>query len=474
MELPKNWRVSCHTRYVSQGSIFVAIKGQNFDGVDFIYEALRKGAKKIVVAHDVFLDEKIKQAINDKVADLILVPDARLALAQLSAEAYNWPAKKLKIIAITGTKGKTTTASLVYHMLRTAGKRVALLGTIVNKINEHAFEASLTTPQPDYLHMFFNECNKLGVDYVVMETAAQAASLKRIDGINFDVVAFTNFGNEHGEFYDTMEDYFKAKVSILMQAKKTAIVFLNKDDARVSALSQLMQNVQFFSAIDTEAHWYVATDLKKDQLVGEYIYQNKKTAFVCPSLMGSFNALNVILAVAIAHTFGIADEQLQKACMTFPLLPGRLERYTVQKGIEYVIDYAHTPESYEHVLSLLREKTNHLTVIFGAGGLRDRNKRPKMGAIAARYADRIFLTTDNPRTEDPLMIIQDILSGIDTEQKHKVIIELDREKAIQSSYQLSEKDAIIALLGKGPDEYQLIQGTKIPFSEKTIIQQLER
>lgn len=472
MKLSTVWPVTCHTDHVGDGSTFVAIEGQNLNGVDFIPRALSAGAKKIVVPQDAILGPAIVELVKQSEAELLRVADTRCALAQLSARAFDYPAQKLKIIAITGTKGKTTTACTAYHMLRESGASVALLGTIHNAINGHIFSACLTTPQPDYLHMFFNACVDQGVEYVVMEVAAQAASLHRIHGLMFDAVAFTNFGHEHREFYATFDDYFKAKVQILRHAKHDALIVLNADDARVKTLIADFTSAKMMSIKDQSADFFVRITNIAPELTGTLLCGSEEAAFSCTALFGEFNAANIMCAAALVQHCGVSLQAAARSCTTMPPLPGRLERYQMAHGIQCIIDYAHTPESYTSLLSLLRGVTPHLTVVFGAGGARDASKRPLMGAIAARYADRVILTTDNPRSEDPEQIAADILAGIDDAQKDKVLIEFDREKAIKVAYQLSKKDGIIALLGKGPDEYQLVAGQKIPFSEKAIIKQL--
>jgi len=473
MQLPRVWPVTCHTQYVGAGSTFVAIKGQDLNGVDFILDALGRGAKKIIIASSEYLPLKIQQAIMRAGALLEKVPDTRRALAQSSARAYNFPARRLKIVAITGTKGKTTTACLMYHMLRQAGQSVALISTVYNKINDQQFESTLTTPQPDYLHMFFDMCVAQDVEYVVMEVAAQAASLHRVHSIAFDAVVFTNFGHEHSEFYQTAHHYFNAKMQVLSQAKQDAPIYINADDRRVSALKAQFDNAHYFSIKDSAADFFVAVNTTvQDSIAGTITCESQSASFACAALQGDFNASNIIAAASVAYTLGVSLDVIVRACATMQSIPGRLERYTVKNGIECIIDYAHTPESYDHILSLLRKKTDHLTVVFGAGGARDVTKRPLMGTIAAQYADSIFLTTDNPRTESPSAIVADIIRGISDKQKSKVIVELDREKAIKHALQLSKNNGIIALLGKGPDEYQIIGNTKKVFSEKAIIKQL--
>jgi len=468
MELPQHWRVACHTDHVGSHATFVAIQGQNNDGVQFILDAVSRGAQKIVVSTQAAVDDSVKNMLARKNIPLCTVENTRAALAQLSAQAYDYPHKKLTIIGITGTKGKTTTACAAFHLLRTAGYSVALISTVYNRINEQFFEAPLTTPQPDYLHMFFAHCVANGVTHVVMEVAAQAMTLHRLDGILFDMVVFTNIDQEHGEFYATFAHYFDAKIMLLKQVKPDGMILLNADDERIAALKTTFPNAQLYSVHDASALWY--TDLIETNYGTRGNF--RECTWHSPTFSGAFNGSNITAALAIAVHNGVESHQAATACATVPAIPGRLEQYSTPIGAQYIIDYAHTPASYTQLLSLLRTQTDHLVVLFGAGGAKDHRKRPLMGAIAAQYADVVLLTSDNPRYEDPKKIIDDLMAHMSDAQKKKVIIELDREKAIKKSYKLAKKCSIIALLGKGPDEFQIVGDQKTPFYEKEIIKQL--
>ena len=471
--LPTVWPVTCHTDHIGKGSIFVAIKGQKNDGVYFIEQALVLGAKKIIVARDAHIPSELAQAIAAREVSLVFVDDTRQSLAQLSAHAHGFPARKLKIIAVTGTKGKTTTACFMHHVLRTSGYAAALMSSVYNKINDHCYPASLTTPQPDYMHMFFAQCVAQGIEYVVMEVAAQATSLHRTDGLIFDAAVFTNFGHEHSEFYTSFDDYFEAKVHALKQVKIGGPIVLNADDTRVAALKNTFKHVSLFG-FSHNVDFTMQLDESYERLSGCISHGDEKKLFECRALFGVFNGYNILAVAAATYALGISLAHVVDACLSMYALPGRLEQHPLKNGAVCIIDCAHTPDSYEQLLSLLRKKTDHLSVVFGAGGSRDKTKRPIMGGIAARYADIVFLTSDNPRAEDPQQIACDIAAGITLiDQKNKVVIELDREKAITMAYQFTQKGGIIALLGKGPDEYQLINDVKVPFSEKEIIRRLD-
>lgn len=444
ISLPTHYPVACHTDNVGPNTIFVAIKGMKSDGIQFIIPALEKGARTIIIEQGVVLDAATQAAVVAHHGTVQQVPNTRAALAELSAKAHNFPAEKLKIIGITGTKGKSTTTFLVEHMLRTAGYKTALLSTIKNKILTQEFPTQLTTQQPDYIHMFLAACVSAGVEWVVMEVAAQAFSLHRVDGILFDAAIFTNFSQEHAEFYPTLDSYFAAKSRIVDHLKPTAALILNAEDARVAQLQDRVLNAHFFS---------LAQDPN----------------YSCPSLIGTFNRANIAACCKLAEVLGITPAQQQQALATFTGVPGRLEKYGLPNGATAFIDYAHNPSSYEAVLSTVRGHTPHLITIFGAGGERDVTKRPIMGGIAAQFADLIILTSDNPRSEDPAVIVEDIMAGIPADTRANVLVELDREKAIQLAYAHSRPGSIMIMLGKGPDEYQLVKGVKTYFSEREIV-----
>ena len=423
------------------GSTFVAIKGMKHDGIDYINQALARGATSIV--SETAID---KNSINTQNVCFIHVENARKALAILSAQAYDYPAKKLKFIAITGTKGKTTCSFLIEHLLRFNGYKTALLSTVKNSINGTDFPTKLTTQQPDYLHTFFNLCVENNVEWVIIEVAAQAFSLHRIAGLEFDAAIFTNFSKEHGEFYATMDDYFAAKKEIINYLKPQAPLILNAHDTRVKKLSEHYSNA--------------------------ILFDNNQT-LPCPKLIGRFNNYNCAAVITCLKSLHLLNsDQIKLGLQTFNGVPGRIERYELPNGSCAIIDYAHNPSSYEAILGELSQHTDHLIVVFGCGGDRDASRRPLMGSIASKYANLMLLTSDNPRSEDPAQIVQDICSGINDTYHHKIIIELDRERAIKMAYHHARKNSIIALLGKGPDEYQIIKGVTTFFSEKQILQNL--
>ena len=291
-------------------------------------------------------------------------------------------------------------------------------------------------------------------------------------GILFDAILFTNFDQEHGEFYTSMDEYFAAKCKIFEQRKPQAHILLNADDAACASLLAKNPDFTSYSCIRSNSTYYMSDISYSLSGICAYIQHGAQKESLRSPLIGSFNAANILGALAVCHALGVPLQDLINALRSFEKVPGRLEVHTLPNGARAFIDYAHNPSSVASVLKTLREFTDHLIVVCGAGGDRDAAKRPLMGSLAAQYADLIFLTTDNPRSEDPLAIINDMLSGIPGTLHHKVHVELDREQAIKKAYQHSRATSIIALLGKGPDHYQLIKNQKIYFNEAEILQQL--
>jgi UDP-N-acetylmuramyl-tripeptide synthetase len=496
--LPAVFPVTCHTDYVGAGSTFVAIQGYKEDGAKYIAKAIERGATSIVISHDTVLAPEQENLIRERAVALSRVPDTRKALAQLSAQAAGYPAQKLKVLGVTGTKGKSTTCFLLKHVLSSAGYKAALLSTVYNQIYNTRFSAPLTTAQPDYLQQFLKLCLDNGVTHVVLEVAAHALTLHRVDHIEFAGIIFTNFGLEHLEFYDSLENYFAAKCDLLARRVAGAPAFINNDDSWCRDLKNKYPDIITFglggngTKPDKVAPDKVLKILDSRTLVLEL----DSHRFSCPALFGNFNAYNIAASASLLLSLSLTAEEINSGLQSFTCVPGRSEGYKLANGARGIIDYAHNPLSYEALLPELRAITPHLIVVFGAGGERDASRRPLMGAIAAQHADIVVITNDNPRSENPEKIAQDILHGIPLEcQKNpksreynkpenkinynlenqvspQIIIELDREQAIKRAYALSKPDSIIALLGKGPDHYQIIGAAKLPFNEAEILKSL--
>lgn len=461
--------VACHTKHIGSGSTFVAIRGHKKDGISYVPKAIKRGASKIVMQHDAIIPQEIKDVIEQSGIEVELVENTRHALAYMSEKESGYAHKNLKIIGITGTKGKTSTAFILDHLLQSAGYKTALISTVHNKICNKILKSHLTTDQPDYLHQFFKLCVERDVEYVVMEVAAQAFSLHRVAGIAFDAAVFTNFSQEHGEFYKNLDEYFAAKCTMFDQLKPHAHVLVNADDMWGKKI--LKKHPAFLSFAIENKNTHISASIINSKEALRFALQtgDEEHPVHCPSIFGAFNAYNVLSAIGIASKMGISLEQCAQYIKSFKGVPGRLQLHRLKNGARCFIDYAHNPSSYKAVLSTLRNMTNNLIVVFGAGGERDHSKRPLMGNITSEIANTIIVTSDNPRTENPQKIIEDICSSIEQKNQHKIIKELDRKIAIQQACKIAKCNSVIAILGKGPDEYQEINGVKTKFSEKDIL-----
>lgn len=468
INLPLVYPVTGHTDFVGSGSTFVAIAGSKLNGLDFVPLALQKGATKIVVQSDAHISAELKLLILKHQAELLYVPDCRKALAKLAAEALNFPAKKLKIIAVTGTKGKTSTAYMAYHMLHAMGKQVALISTVEKRIGSDLVNVSLTTPLPDQTQMFLHMCVHRNIELVVMEVSAQALTLARVEGIEFDAGVFTNFSHEHLEFYKDLQEYFAAKKLLISKIKNSFNMFINIDDEYGAMLIKEFTDCSSLSLRDQKATIYGVVDQKTDDNFIQVKINEKMYEIFFP-LLGIFNVYNLLGVLGMLYALNIDLKAARLSLSNLPHVPGRMEQYFLKNGSRCFIDYAHNPSSFEAVLSTLRSMTSHLIVVFGAAGNRDTQKRPIMGAIAQKYCDVVILTSDNPRDENPIVIAQEVEVGFSKALKFKYYKELNRVKAIELGCELAKTGSIVAILGKGRDEYQIVGGLTFPFKERSII-----
>lgn len=465
---PSVYPVTGHTDFVGQGSTFVAIAGSKQNGLNFIPLALEKGASRIVVTIGEVITQELQQLIEKHKATLEFVDDTRKALAELSARALDFPAKKMKIVGITGTKGKTSSSYMAYHMLHTIGKKVALVSTIEKRIGSELISIPLTTPLPDQLQMFLSVCVDQGIEYVVLEVSAQALTLNRVAGIEFEACVFTNFSHEHLEFYKDLTEYFNAKSLLVNKVKNPKNMFINIDDQYGQKLFLYNKDCSSFSLQNKEATLYGCMH-QKDNQVMLHVKNNNQMYDIYIPFLGVFNAYNLLGVLGLMKALEIDFSQLQYSLKNLPHVPGRMEKYQLKNGALCFIDYAHNPSSFEAVLSTLRSMTSHLIVVFGAGGNRDAQKRPLMGAIAQKYCNVVIVTSDNPRDESPLDIALAIKKGFDFTKEFEFYQELNRVKAIELGHELSKKGSIIAILGKGRDEYQIVGALTFPFKERSII-----
>ena len=457
-----------NSKNIKPGYMFIAIKGFSVDGHEFINDAIKSGAKAVIVQEG--CDLKSIRLPAD--VTLIMAKDTREALAICSCNFYENPSKKFKLIGVTGTKGKTTTTFMIKEILEKAGYKVGLIGTIATYINGKMItESSRTTPESIELQRTFAQMVEQGVEYVVMEVSSQSLKLHRVDGCNFDIVVFTNFSEDHisEKEHPDMKDYFESKLKLFKMCDNGII---NADDLQVSKVPRLFPDSNIMTyGIDN----YCDVLAKDITITNSYVdYRVKisdRNERVKVSIPGRFSVYNSLAAICVAKKLGIPSDKVIEALADIRV-PGRSEMVPNKKEIPIMIDYAHSPESLQNILSAVKSYTRGRVIcVFGCGGDRDKAKRPVMGEISGRIADFTFITTDNPRTEDQEEIVKDIEEGIKkTKGKYKVVV--DRKEAIKEAIEMANKLDIVVLAGKGHEPYQEINNKKYPFDEREIVKEI--
>ena len=462
VELKEVSNITYDSREVKSNSLFIAIKGYKTDGHKFIEDAINKGACAIVLDDNNALPDQIFQHAD---CVKILVNDSRVALAEISNAFYNEPSTKLKLTGVTGTKGKTTVTFYLKNVLETVGGKTGLIGTIANYFGGKPVQSKLTTPQSNEINMMLAEMVKQQADHCVMEVSSHAAFLHRVDKLDFDFGIFTNITSDHMDFHATVEHYLNSKKIFFDLLKKEAFIVYNMDDEHWKALLKDAQAQKISYGKSNEADFQISeVEYTLEGTTFNVTYKNE-TYNLNTKLVGEFNAYNAIAAFAVALLAGIKPEVAVKGINTTPQVPGRFE--VVSKGNKKVIvDYSHTADSLRQALTAVHhivKDERPVYTVFGCGGDRDRTKRPIMGAIASEMSSKAFVTSDNPRTEDPFKIIDEILVGI--KKDNYEVIE-NRDAAIKKAIQETEDDAVILIAGKGHENYQEINGVRSFFSDK--------
>ena len=460
--------IAFNSKEVQKGYLFVAIKGFETDGHEYIKEAIEAGASAIVIEEGCDL-KKIN--IPEDVT-IIMAKDTREALAIISCNYYDNPSKKLKLIGVTGTKGKTTTTYMVKTMLEKAGKKVGLIGTIETEIaGKKLKDNDRTTPESLELQQLFNQMVEEGVEYVVMEVSSQSLKLHRVDACDFDIVLFTNFSEDHisEKEHPNMQDYFESKLKLFKMCK-TGIV--NTDDLHGAKIPNIFKENDITTyGIDNFAN-VTAKDITVTNLYVDFkVKITDRNERIKVGIPGRFSVYNSLAAICVAKKLGISPEVIKEALLEVRV-PGRSELVDNKMELPIMIDYAHSPESLQNILQAVKSYTRGKVIsVFGCGGDRDSGKRPIMGEISGRIADFTIITSDNPRTEDPQKIVDQIEEGIKkTKGNYKVVV--DRVEAIKEAMKMATKRDLIVLAGKGHEPYQEINGVKHPFDERIIVRQL--
>lgn len=460
--------VEYDSRKVEEGGMFIAIKGFSTDGHEYIKKAIENGAKVIMVQEDAKLN---KQDFTDDIT-IIVAPNTRIALAKIACNFYKNPSKKMRIIGVTGTKGKTTTTFMIKDILEKHGQKVGLIGTVANYIRgRNLGESSRTTPESIELQSLFSKMVEEEIDTVVMEVSSQALKLHRVDGIDFDLAVFTNLSEDHisANEHPDMEDYFNSKLKLIEMSKKS---FINADDFHVRKVIKKLPEKEIKTyGVDNEAD-NIAKDITiTNSSVDFKVKINGKNERIKTGIPGRFSVYNSLASICIAAEFGVTADEIKEALLNIRV-PGRSELVPNKKDLVIMIDYAHSPESLQSILSAVKSYTRGKVIsVFGCGGDRDKTKRPIMGQISTSIADFSIITSDNPRTEDPEGIIKDIEEGA-VKTKGKYITIVDRTEAIKYAIDMATKNDIIVLAGKGHETYQEINGEKRHYDEREIIKEV--
>jgi UDP-N-acetylmuramoyl-L-alanyl-D-glutamate--2,6-diaminopimelate ligase len=450
------------SRKVKKDSLFVAIRGFNVDGHRFILDAINKGAAAIILEDNNIVPEEI--FIHEKVAKIV-VADSRKALAEVSSSFFKEPSEKIKLIGITGTNGKTTTSYFLKSILETAGEKTGLIGTIANYIGDKEIKSSLTTPEAndlsELLYAMYNE----NCSYAVMEVSSHSLALNRVYGLNFSSAVFTNITSDHLDFHNTFENYLDAKKILFDSLNPSSFAIFNSDDSKSKKIISDTKAKCFSYGLSSDSDFKLKNinyDLSGTTFTVEY---NGNSYPVSTSLIGKFNAYNACAALALGFVQGIDEEKIIEGIKNTRQVPGRFE--VLGKGDKkVVVDYSHTADSLEKAILAVKDIVNDsvpIYTVFGCGGNRDKTKRPVMGKIATELSNFAVVTSDNPRSEDPFIIIDDIKTGI-SKKNYKVIE--SREEAIAFAVKNSEKNAVILIAGKGHEDYQEINGIRNHFSDR--------
>ena len=459
--------IAYDSRKVKEDGVFVAIKGFNVNGHDYIAQAVQKGVKAVVVQDG----EKIKKSDFNEDTVIVVAPDTRIALAKMSANFFGNPTRKLKTIGVTGTKGKTTTTYMIKEILEKAGHKVGLIGTIANYIGNEKIgdNHSRTTPESLELQEMFSKMVEQNVEIAVMEVSSQSLKLNRVYGIDFDMAIFTNFTEDHisSNEHPNMEDYFNCKLELIKNAKKS---YINADDYNVAKIKTILKDKDISTfGIDNMADMLAKDVTIRNTSVDFRAKINGKNERIKVGIPSRFTVYNALAAFCVVNNFGVTIDQTREALEQIAV-PGRMEMVPNKKGLNIMIDYAHSPASLESVLKAVKAYTRGRVIsVFGCGGDRDTKKRPIMGEISGKNAAYTIITSDNVRTENPEDIVKQIEEGIKhTKTQYKVIV--DREEAIKYAISIANKNDMIVLSGKGHENYEEINGKKYPFDERKIVQ----
>lgn len=456
--------VNIDSRKIENGHLFIAMKGTQVDGHKFISKAIELGAVAILL-------EDMPEELDDKVT-YIQVASTEEDASKVATMFYGDPSHKLKLVGVTGTNGKTTIATLLYRMFREFGYKVGLLSTVCNYINDEEYPASHTTPDPIELNCLLAKMVDEGCEYAFMECSSHAIHQHRIGGLDFVGGIFTNLTRDHLDYHKTFENYRNAKKMFFDGLSKNAFAITNADDKNGMIMVQNTKATVKTYSIKRMADF--RAKILECHFEGMYLEIDGKEVGV--QFIGKFNVSNLLAVYGAAIMLGKKPEEILIAMSTLKSVNGRLEPIQSPEGFTAVVDYAHTPDALENVLNAIHDvldgKGGHVITVCGAGGHRDKGKRPLMAQEAVKQSDTVILTSDNPRDEEPQAIIDDMLAGLDTTQRKKVLTIVDRKEAIRTAAMMAKKGDVILVAGKGHENYQEINGVKHHFDDHEVIREI--
>ena len=462
--------VNIDSRRIENGHLFIAIKGTQTDGHRFIPKAVELGAKAV-------LCEDLPEGISDKTANetgvtYIQVASTEEAVGPVATVFYGEPSLKLKLVGVTGTNGKTTIATLLYNMFRKFGHKCGLLSTVCNYIEDEAIPADHTTPDPIELNKLLARMVEAGCEYAFMECSSHAIAQKRIGGLKFAGGLFTNLTRDHLDYHKTFENYRDAKKAFFDGLPKDAFAITNADDKNGSVMVQNCKaKIKTYS---TRSMADFRARIIECHFEGMYLEIDGREVGV--QFIGKFNVSNLLAVYGAAIMLGKKPEDVLVILSTLKSVAGRLEPIRSEEGVTAIVDYAHTPDALENVLNAIHEvldgKGGKVITVCGAGGNRDKGKRPLMAQEAVKQSDRVIITSDNPRFEEPQDIINDMLAGLDQKQMKKVVSIVDRKEAIKTACLLAQKGDVILIAGKGHEDYQEIKGVKHHFDDREVVREI--
>ncbi|WKV09383.1 UDP-N-acetylmuramoyl-L-alanyl-D-glutamate--2,6-diaminopimelate ligase [Thermoanaerobacterium sp. CMT5567-10] len=448
------------SRNSKDGSMFVAIKGFKSDGADYIGDAIERGAVAVLVDGEISIDKDIT---------LIKVENTRKSLAKIASNYYGDPSKQLFLIGVTGTNGKTSVTYMIKSILESQNNKVGLIGTIQNMIGDKVYPTERTTPESLDLQRYLRLMVDEGVKYVVMEVSSHSLALNRVDECDFDIAVFTNLTQDHLDFHKTMDDYANAKAKLFRMAKIACVINIDDD---YSSLIIENSNAKVVTYGIKDYAYIMAKDIKNDIKGAKYTVQIEDIkSDIALKIPGLFSVYNSLAAISVAFILGIPLQSVKMALKDVKI-KGRFEVLDIDAPYNVVIDYAHTPDGLENLMKAFGEyDTGRKILLFGCGGDRDKGKRPKMGEVAGRYADFVIITSDNPRSEDPMKIISEIEAGIKNTKCPYKIIE-NRKEAIKYALSIAKDNDIVILAGKGHETYQVLKDGVIDFDEREIVKEI--